>query len=758
MKQSSAWRWIKRHSGMTRQAVEIGQVYKPGTKEPVSGLKDRLEVWAQHFEKLCVKRPDNQDYEVQTDFEPDGKKVRISLADGSSRGARLLISPEPDEYISLITDQEISWAEIASVLRKLRRGKAAGIDGIPGDIYKLVENEPEAASGLSRSILSILNKVYEGGDFPDAWRDCIVVPVFKKGDKLDPDNYRGIALINTLLKVLAKVVADRLQCVCSATGLIRREQAGFMAGEECPAQVACLLEACQRRKAMGLDTVLCFLDLRKAYDLVPHDILLNKLRAKGLGHRMVDFIARMYEHTYMRARADKSVSRRFKYERGVRQGCPTSPMLFNLYINDILDDIEPVSVPGLREGLRGLMFADDTVILAKSREDLVEKLKYIRFWMEDNAMEVNPGKCGVLVVSAETTPWVPVVYNGEEIPVLDKYVYLGVEFNRELDIYEMAKFRLKKGKEALGQLSSSLNNLRVPLEYKTMLVKSVLVPTLHYGTEIFGMAEARMNSLKRVLDNALKCIVKRSNFCRRRAYEEFGVQPLYVSAAVARARGLHKWTNSTTMIRDLIRDTSFKSKKSTWIKEARRWLKLMKIELDQPFEELRRQLVSDRMEKLRHKDRSVVSGWADSLSIKDGCNIRRMQLKHGCSSLGMSMLIRLRTGTFLFTNQMVRLQLLPSRFKNRCVCCDEAVTENVQHLLIECRAFDDLRARYLTPVISRVAPTPGRHEPTMSLVGRLLGGETPAVGGPSYREVLACCEYLSAAVPRRSSLVASRRD
>ena len=110
------------------------------------------------------------------------------------------------------------------------------------------------------------------------------------------------------------------------------------------------------------------------------------------------------------------------------------------------------------------------------------------------------------------------------------------------------------------------------------------------------------------------------------------------------------------------------------------------------------------MEKSRNKDRSIVSRWADSLSIKDGCNISRMQLKHGSSSLGMRILIGLRTGTFIFTNQLVKIQLFHEQFKNRCVCCDGAVTENVQHVLIECRAFDDLMARYLKSVLRAVGP------------------------------------------------------
>ena len=387
----------------------------------------------------------------------------------------------------------------------MRKGKATGLDRVPGEIYKLVENEVAPTSNLAKGILTMLSSVFLGKEFPKEWMDCIVVPIFKKGDKFDPNNYRGIALINTLLKVLCKVIASRLAVVCNEKGLFIREQSGFIAREECTAQAATLLECCQRRKFKDKDTLLCFLDLKKAYDLVPHDRLLSKLRCSGLGKTVINFIEKMYNTTSIKIKIGNKTSQSFTYKRGVRQGCPTSPLLFNIYINDLLDNIKPVPVIGLENnisinitqenptgklsGLRGLMFADDTVIAATTQEDSIDKLNKIDHWMVDNAMEINPSKCGIMEIVRDT-PLIqtPVKYHGEIIPVVDKYTYLGIEFNKELDINIMAKFRTAKGKETLEILRKSLSNQKVPLEYRTMLIRNVIIPTLHYGAEIFGMS------------------------------------------------------------------------------------------------------------------------------------------------------------------------------------------------------------------------------------------------------------------------------
>ena len=638
----------------------------------------------------------------------------------------------------------------------MRRGKAAGSDMIPGEVYKLVEHETVANSHLSKSMLSMLNNIYSKGAFPAEWKDCSVVPIFKKGDRLDPNNYRGIALINTLLKVLTKVLAARLQDACRTFNLLKREQVGFVRGEECVAQAACLLESCQRRRIRGKDTLLCFLDLRKAYDLVPHDRLISKLYKAGLGVRMTKFIEKMYENTYMRVRIGKSLTEAFKYERGVRQGCPTSPLLFDIYINDLLDGIRPVEVPGLEHGLRGLMFADDTVIIADDYQDLVEKLAAIERWMSMNAMEVNPSKCGVMVIKAKPSeaPIEPIMYNGEIIPIVEKYVYLGIEFNNILDINMMSKYRIDKSKQTLHQLSKTLANIRVPLGYRTMLIKSILVPTLNYGSEIFGMNEMRVNSLKRILDNAIKCILKKSNFCRFRAYEELDVKPLYLSGATARTRGLKKWTESAGLISDLIRSQSdFKSKQSTWIKASRRWLKLNKIDLSNSPQACIEQVAANRLERLRERDISVIGNFAKKYSLKSGKALIKAEILKRCNYIGLNGLIKMRTGTFSFTKDLVRTGLVPTIYRDKCICCRKTCIENVEHIILYCEAFNSVRERYIPNSKFKHRDS----DEAMKTLKMLLGGEPLTSSGKITEGVLNNIEYLSVVLPLRSAIIAERK-
>jgi len=173
-------------------------------------------------------------------------------------------------------------------------------------------------------------------------------------------------------------------------------------------------------------------------------------------------------------------------------------------------------------------------------------------------------------------------YKEEQIPRVDKYVYLGIEFNRQLNLQAMSEFRVTKGVSKVMALSCTLRNNCVPLEYKKMLIGGIIAPTVLFGAEIFGMSERRCSSLRKVVDTGISMILKSRNYSRNRAYEELDLKPVQVKAAVSRARGYSKWSQSKGFIRDLINTSDqFKSRKHTWSKTTKTWLKRFRINMSE---------------------------------------------------------------------------------------------------------------------------------------------------------------------------------
>ena len=210
--------------------------------------------------------------------------------------------------------------------------------------------------------------------------------IFKKGDSTDTENYRGITLINTLAKVYTKILAKRLANINKEHRLIRNEQIGFIEGEQALGAVTSVIEICQRRKLKGTNTLLSFIDFRKAYDLVSHERQFDKLKDKGLGPKFIESIKSLYKGTNLRVRCGNAISEPFTYNRGVRQGCPTSPLLFDLYIDDLFDKIQNIRIPSTTYKIPRICYADDTLIIATTEREI----KRIRK-MEQR--ECNGNKC-----------------------------------------------------------------------------------------------------------------------------------------------------------------------------------------------------------------------------------------------------------------------------------------------------------------------------------------------------------------------------
>ncbi|KAH9269242.1 hypothetical protein BASA83_008734 [Batrachochytrium salamandrivorans] len=244
-----------------------------------------------------------------------------------------------------ILDQDFSWNQIAAAPLQMSPRKAPGDDGITTAFYQAALYMP--ANPRRRPTNPICS--------------CSV----EDGDPLNPGDKRGIALINVGLKLVCKVLQMRIERFVETNNLLSYEQAGFRKREECVGQVVSLVDIIQRRQNAGINTHVLFIDIRKAFDTVPVGALLWKLQNMGFPRRTLAFLKALYTSSSARARAGSLLSDPFPVQRGVRQGCPLSGLLFNLFINDILDGVAPITVPGLPQDtnpIRGLMYADDVAV------------------------------------------------------------------------------------------------------------------------------------------------------------------------------------------------------------------------------------------------------------------------------------------------------------------------------------------------------------------------------------------------------------
>lgn len=326
------------------------------------------------------------------------------------------------------TCSPVSWREVNLALKQAKLNRHPGPSGISLDLLTLAANDDDKPScGLGKFIYQwIHEKINLSLPIePDA--ACAELKaLYKKGDKTNPHNYRPLAMIESLAKVLSLVILARLDSISQALGILPREQAGFRAREECAAQVAALVEIITRRKAAGLVTAHAYLDLKSAYDSVPHQALFAKMIWLGFPKSIVNIIERMYRSSTAVTSYKGTIIASAVTSCGLRQGCPMSPLLFNIYVSDILhgrrdtklrycpnilpgsdyNGIHGVDVPGLSLPssifpisqlrllqIRGLSYADDIVIFAASHEQLQRDINTIAAAFAVHRLRLNPSKC-----------------------------------------------------------------------------------------------------------------------------------------------------------------------------------------------------------------------------------------------------------------------------------------------------------------------------------------------------------------------------
>lgn len=189
---------------------------------------------------------------------------------------------------------------------------------------------PEAPlSPMGKALWKVLKAVWDLEDIPDEWSEVVIVNLFKKGDPELLVNYRGLSLISVSLKIIMVVMVHRLEKLIDDEKVsITRSQSGFRRREEAIAQFLVLAESVRRRNLNGQPTLGLFIDLVKAYDRVPHGALYRVLDHRGIRGKYLNIIKAMYKSSKMRVRACGKLAEPFDMWRGLRQGCPLSPLLF----------------------------------------------------------------------------------------------------------------------------------------------------------------------------------------------------------------------------------------------------------------------------------------------------------------------------------------------------------------------------------------------------------------------------------------------
>ena len=435
-----------------------------------------LETWKSYFDCLL-----NSSGEIQFD-EDHLQYVKDSLV--------RLEAEDPDDINIEDLNRPILFSEVKVAVKKAKLKKATGPDHIPSEVLK---------NDVSINMLfKVMTYCFDYGIVPDDWKNGIISPIFKSGDKFNPQNYRGITLLNAACKIYCDVLNSRLIKWLEKNDKIRDEQNGFRANRSCQDHIYALYSLIKSRMSLKKSTYACFIDAKKAFDRVNRDCLWYKLQCMGIKGKMYTAIKSLYENVACYVKLNGThITKQFKVLQGVKQGCKISPTLFNIYMNDLAAELDKTD-KGIRFGdhkVSLLMYADDVVIVAESEADLQCQLDCLYAWCKKWRLEINAEKTKVMhfTQSQSTIKRYNFNYGNSVISMTTQYKYLGIWFTQNLDLSVTVREISKSASRALGLIISKFKmNGGMTYNCYTRLFESLVQPILLYGACIFGATEQKV--------------------------------------------------------------------------------------------------------------------------------------------------------------------------------------------------------------------------------------------------------------------------
>ncbi len=468
-----------------------------------------------------------------------------------------------------------TWGEVFEEIKKLSIGKAEGPNGISGEFLRatlsaeeiinemgvsvmpeVTGHSPKPNNHLGKVLMVLINRIWEEGKIPDILSEADVVYILQKGEASCMDSYRQITIIEPVIKLVSGIVVVRLRKYVEGRNLLGREQAGFRQGEECAAHYAALLEIASRRMNNILPTYIAFLDIKKAFPSVPHECLFLKLEHLGIRGKLMKLLRALFACSSFRIRLGTLYSNIGRIEKGIKQGDPISPDLFELFFQDIVKIGYDLGI--YMEGVEGeiafLLYADDTVIISQDRNKVEIMLQGAQDWITKHEMKFNTKKSAIMLIQGRNgnadlvkdMKENPFKLGVEDIPMVEEYKYLGYNFNVSLKNTHIIKAREEAGRKMFAKIYPFITNREIPVHAKLSVIRSYLIPVISYGGEFFGLESTQtMNCLENILIDALRGVAMGSIGKAGAGFnllKEFNFHPITVIAAIARIRLFNKIT------------------------------------------------------------------------------------------------------------------------------------------------------------------------------------------------------------------------
>lgn len=370
--------------------------------------------------------------------------------------------------------------EIERIVKELKNNKASGESLIVAEMWKT------AHINAKESLAEIFKDIWKKEEIPNDWKSALIHPLHKKGSKTDPNNYRGISLLEVTYKILSKALLNRADYQLDSQ--IGEYQGGFRKSRSCVEQIFNLKSIMEYCKCQSRTYVITFIDFQKAYDSIDRSSLFLTLKELGLDNKTISIIKATLTDTYSKVKFLGELSDPFLIETGVRQGDGLSPLLFNCALEKVVREwnknLDKTS--GIKLGTKGLKvnclaFADDMALIAKNWEEAEQQIKELEKQAAKIGLKISFEKTKILT-NIKNSPN-SICINENKICKVDHFKYLGewISWN-SLDKKALV-IRANKVELAFQLTKNIYNKKSLSWNSKLRHYKTVIKPEALYAAE-----------------------------------------------------------------------------------------------------------------------------------------------------------------------------------------------------------------------------------------------------------------------------------
>ena len=518
-KKKQAWKKWKQ-TGRTREEEEYRRVVNE-TKRKIRNKKNALE------RKVVQTRKTNPKSFYA--YINSAKKTRGKIGPLKNENGELITAPREQAtilnefYSSVFTAGDtddgqqgekrdagcldeiiITEERVRLTIEGLKEDSASGPDGIPPRVIKEMKNE------IAEPLAILFRKSLETEKIPDDWRLAEVTPIFKKGSKADPGNYRPVSLTNVIGKMMERIVKDDIVTYIEKNQLISDTQHGFRSGRSPQTNLIEFQNETTKWLDEGSAFDVLYLDFEKAFDKVSHKKLVKKLGKVGIVGKVKGWLRDWLSERKQRVRVEGEYSDWADVLSSVVQGSVLGGTLFNIYI----DDIRLVVLHALI-----LLFADDTKVALRitgerDREVMQSVINNLAEWAKEWDMSFNIKKCKIIHVG-HGNPNYSYTMNGSQIESASEEKDLGVVVEASMKPGRQCAQAAKNANFALGQIQRAFH-----YRGKTTLVplfKTFIRPKLEFAVAAWSPWTEQD---KKLLEKVQERMVRMLSDVRGETYEE----------------------------------------------------------------------------------------------------------------------------------------------------------------------------------------------------------------------------------------------